>query len=133
MQNLDYIEEFPSQNGYNSSPDNNALNQDRNSYFNPKTKGTEYATFSVSFGKTQSKEFRSGSPPPDAKDSLYVFDIPKRKRVTHNEQTYDVVKGNEIRYTLNSRGSKYDIKNNVSQSKSCSEVQSPCSEKKKKR
>jgi len=129
MQNMDYIEEYPSHNENNSSPES-IRRRERN--INKKTKGNEYSTFRVSFGKTQSKEFRSGSPPPEPKDSLYVFDIPKRKRVTHSEQTYDIVKGNEIRYTLNSRGSKYDAKNeNAPKSISCSEVQSPCSEKKR--
>lgn len=69
--------------------------------------GTEYASFRVSFGRTQSKYLRSQSPDIDQKDSLYIVDVARRKRVTHHEQTYDVVQGNEVRYDLNSMGADY--------------------------
>lgn len=72
-------------------------------------KGTEYASFRVSFGRTQSKYMRSQSPDIDAKDSLYIVDVARRKKVTHHEQTYDVVQGNEVRYDLNPMGADYSV------------------------
>jgi len=72
-------------------------------------KGTEYASFRVSFGRTQSKYMRSQSPDIDAKDSLYIVDVARRKKVTHHEQTYDVVQGNEVKYDLNPMGPDYSV------------------------
>ena len=96
-------------------------------------KGTEYASFRVSFGRTESKDMRNGSPPPDQKGSLFVFDIPKRKRVTHNEQTYDIVKGKTVNYKLKSEGKDYQV--NLAKSRTgtrtstCSDFQSVISDK----
>jgi len=96
-------------------------------------RGTEYASFRVSFGRTESKDMRNGSPPPDQKGSLFVFDIPKRKRVTHNEQTYDIVKGKTVNYKLKSEGKDYQV--NLAKSRTgtrtstCSDFQSILSEK----
>jgi len=131
QQNFDDIdEEYPHPNEEFASPDhmsrraiNTALRQ----------KGTEYASFRVSFGRTESKDMRNGSPPPDQKGSLFVFDIPKRKRVSHNEQTYDVVKGKTLNYKLKSEGQQYEA--NIARSRTgtrtntCSDVQSVASEK----
>lgn len=79
--------------------------------------GTEYASFRVSFGRTQSKYLRSQSPDIDAKDSLYIVDVARRKKVTHHEQTYDVVQGNEVKYDLNPLGGDYSVSKRKPRSK----------------
>lgn len=56
-------------------------------------KGVQYASFSVSFGRTESAE-RSHSPP--HKDAGSILDVPLKKRVDHVVQTYDVVKGEDV-------------------------------------
>ena len=56
-------------------------------------KGVQYASFTVSFGRTESAE-RSHSPP--VKDAGSILDAPMKKRVDHVLQTYDVVKGEDI-------------------------------------
>jgi len=104
VKNLRDIQELSSHNIEESSPQISVLEK-----FSPKSKGTEYASFRVSFGRTQSKYRRDSSPDVDSKDSLCIHDVAKRKRVTHREQTYDVVDGDEINYELKSLGPEYGV------------------------
>jgi len=99
--NLGEIEEIE------SSPQSKSLS--RNGEPTSAKKGVEYASFRVSFGRTQSKYMRSQSPDVDAKESLYIVDVARRKKVTHSEQTYDVVQGNEVRYEKSPKGGDYFI------------------------
>ncbi len=58
----------------------------------------DYPSFSVAFGITESKFKRNLSPQNDMKR---VVDIPKKKRVDHVNQTYDVIRGMELKSTKN--------------------------------
>ena len=61
-------------------------------------RGTVYPSFKVSFGKTESRFKRSMSPEPKVNS---IMDVPKRKRVDHVDQTYDIIKGQDYE---NSKG-----------------------------
>ena len=72
-----------------SGPQTSPMKQDN------KEIGTNYPSFRVAFGKTESKYKRSHSP--DLPIALNINEIPKRKKVDHIDQTYDVVRGIEIK------------------------------------
>jgi len=56
--------------------------------------GNNYPSFRVAFGKTESKFKRNQSP---EQTLLYgINSVPKKKRVDHLDQTYDVVRGVDI-------------------------------------
>jgi len=61
--------------------------------FNDVPRGTQYASFSVAFGRTESAERDPCSP---LKNLGSIIDVYMKKRVDHVHQTYDVVKGEEL-------------------------------------
>lgn len=56
-------------------------------------RGKQFSTFTVAFGRTESIERRSTSPPMRAG----ILDTPSKKRVHHTSQTYNVVTGDDVK------------------------------------
>lgn len=61
--------------------------------YNDVPRGTQYASFSVAFGRTESAERDPSSP---QKNFGSIIDVLMRKRIDHTHQTYDVIKGEEV-------------------------------------
>lgn len=71
-------------------------------------KGTQYPSFTVSFGRTESIEKRNLSPRGGEVSS--ILDTPLKRRVDHIEQTYDVVRGQEVtKKAVRDRSPQYRI------------------------
>lgn len=60
--------------------------------YNEVPRGTQYASFSVAFGRTESAERDPSSP---VKNFGSIIDVLMKKRIDHTYQTYDVIKGEE--------------------------------------
>jgi len=58
-------------------------------------RGKQFSTFTVAFGRTESVERRSTSPP--MRDIAGILDTPSKKRVNHISQTYNVVTGDDVK------------------------------------
>lgn len=59
-----------------------------------KNRGTDFPTFKVVFGRTESKH-KPNSSSPDNKNNSSIIDASRRKKVSHVFQTYDVIRGEE--------------------------------------
>jgi len=78
-------------NDYDSRNDNSKMYSSRQRGTSPPT---DYPTFRVAFGRTESKaKFSSNQ---DQNGS--VLDLQKKKRINHLHSTYDVIRGEEARY-----------------------------------
>jgi len=84
--------EYEEENQYN---DISYMGRDGSLGYTNKNKGTDFPTFKVVFGRTESKHKLNSSP--ENKNNSSIIDVRKRKRVNHVFQTYDMIRGEETK------------------------------------
>ena len=88
FENQEYEEQHPNDDSYYTG-------REGTFGYSSKNRGTDFATFKVVFGRTESKHKLNSSP--DNKNNSSIMDVRKRKRVNHVFQTYDVIRGEEVK------------------------------------
>lgn len=94
--------EFAGSRNYSYVSDRRDVSPDDQVSPNKKEQGTHYASFKVSFGRTESRWKKSPSPEPQIPS---ILDVPRRKRVSPSPSKYDVKQAIEYR-DLNASGKK---------------------------
>jgi len=87
--------EYSSRNGYDNSKSYSSRQRGTAS-------PTDYPTFRVAFGRTESKARFSSNQDPNGS----VLDLQKKKRVGHLHSTYDVIRGEEARFEAKETGDR---------------------------
>ena len=70
---------------------------------NLRPRGTNYASFQVAFGRTEAKDRISPSPQEKRPKSPSILDVRSRKKIEHIDQTYDMIRGEEVRHKQGER------------------------------